>query len=194
MTYRYIMAGPSFICACGVVGCVYVCWAGRGATWFAAPSWEPDWKKRRGCDCGFIVFVSCCHLSFSGFRQLFNLSAFYLLSGVQAQDGRRWRIANDQVCEGPYRLPVLSAPSLKHNGLCQWVYNAWSCHCWMPKSCPFLAAKCHLLKCCTVIATNEHSSLKISQPPDLDLDHANLYVLQHPGLPIQTLTLSREHW
>ena len=34
--------------------------------WFPAPSWEPDWKKRHGCDCGFIVFVSwCCHVSFS---------------------------------------------------------------------------------------------------------------------------------
>ena len=74
--------------------CVHVL-GGKGCylvPWFPAPSWEPDWKKRRGCDCGFIVFVSwCCHVSFSAMDLdnyvYFIILALYLLSGVQAQDG-----------------------------------------------------------------------------------------------------------
>ena len=85
------------------------------------------------------LLVLSCVIFCDGFRQLFYLSAFYLLSGMQAQDGWHWRTSLRKT----YWLPVLSAPSLKHKWLCQWVYNAWSCHCWMPISCPFLVAKCH---------------------------------------------------
>ena len=53
------MAGPSFICACGMVGCVYVL-GGRGATWFPGSPHQAGKQTGRS---GMVVTVGSLYLS-----------------------------------------------------------------------------------------------------------------------------------